>query len=134
MAVDPKTPQGENPEVHPVAEALGSRPDEDIVKGPPAADDAYFVRVGSTDDPFEADLLTDALDEAQIPVIARASRDHVVDTLVVAAPNFWDVMVPREYADRARELVEARKQKIESEADDAGRAAEEEAEGGTSTP
>jgi hypothetical protein len=130
MAVDPKVPQGENPEVHPVAEALGSRPDEDIVKGPPAADDAFFVRVGSADDPFEADLLTDALDEAQIPVIARASRDHVMDTLVVTAPNFWDIMVPREYEERARGIVEMRKVTIERDADDAARAAEEEAEGG----
>ena len=124
---DREVPKGETQEVHPVAEPLGSRPDEDIVKGPPAADNARFVTVGSADDPFEADLLTDALDQVEIPVIARASRDHVLDTLVVPAPNFWDIMVPQEHAARARELVEAKKRDLERNAAEAEAAAKKKA-------
>ena len=134
MAADKEVPPGTNPEVHTVAEPLGSRPDEDIVKGPPAADDARFVKVGSADDPFEADLLTDALDEAEIPVAARSTRDMVMDTLVNPAPMSWDILVPAEFEARARSIVEARSRAIEEGAADAARAAEEEEAATEGTP
>lgn len=126
MAADTKVPMGGNEDVHPVAEALGSRPDEDIVKGPPAANDARFVRVGSASDPFAADLITDALDEAEIPVVARSSRDHLLDTLVVPAPNSWDILVPQEFEARARTIVAERHAAMVENEDAAAQAAEEE--------
>jgi hypothetical protein len=121
-----EVPLGANQDVHPVPEALGSRPDEDIVKGPPARDDARFVKVGSADDPFEADLLTDALDEAEIPVAARATRDMLMDPLVVPAPIAWEILVPAEFEARARAIVAEKSAAIEAGAGDAARAAEEE--------
>lgn len=126
MAADKEVPAGTNPEVHTVAEPLGSRPDEDIVKGPPATNNARFVKVGVADDPFEADLLTDALDEVGIPVAARSTRDMVMDTLVNPAAIAWDILVPEEFEARARAIIEAKSKEIEDAAADAARAAEEE--------
>lgn len=134
MTADKEVPTGTTPEGHAIAEPLGSRPDEDIVKGPPAADNARFVKVGSADDPFEADLLTEALDEAKIPVAARSTRDMVMDTLVNPAPIAWDILVPQEFEDRARAIIEAKSREIEEEAPAAVRAAEEEEAANERTP
>jgi len=104
---------------------LGTGGDEDIVRGPLAADDAVFVRVGTADDPFEADLITAALEDASIPVAARAQKDHLMDPLVNPNPPFWVVMVPSEYEAKAREIVERCHAELRARAPEMERAAEE---------
>jgi hypothetical protein len=103
----------------------GAHGDQDIVKGPPASPDARFVRIGVADDPFTADLLADALAEADIPVLARADRDQLLDTLVDPAPGAWEIMVPETAAERAGLLLRERQAELDAE-DMADQAEEEE--------
>ena len=105
---------------------LGSYGDQDILRGPPATDDTEFVTIGQADDPFEADLLTAALDEAGITVAARAQRDHLVDTLVNPNKPFWAIQVPAQDEVRAREILEWRQAEMRAMEPAAEEAAEEE--------
>ena len=109
-------------------EELGAGGDQDIVKGPAASEDARFVRIGEAEDPFTADLLADALAEAEIPVLARAGRDQLMDTLVDPAPGAWEILVPEDMAPRATVLLEQRRAELDAE-DMASDAEEEEREG-----
>lgn len=110
------------------AEELGSHGDQDIVKGPAASEDARFVRIGVADDPFTADLLAEALAEEKIPVLARADRDQLMDTLVDPAPAAWEILVPDSVAERAAALL--RQRQAELDAEDMAAEAEEEEERG----
>ena len=104
---------------------LGTGGDQDIVRGPMAPDDATFVRIGTADDPFEADLITVALEEASIPVAARAQKDHLMDPLVNPNAPFWALMVPAEYEAQARAIVERCHAELRERAPEMERAAEE---------
>ena len=105
---------------------LGTAGDQDIVKGPRATDDAVFVRVGTAEDPLEADLLTTALDEAGIPVVARAQKDHLLDPLVNPNVPFWAIMVPDEFGQRARAILDERRRELRASEPEFERAADEE--------
>lgn len=120
MAERPQVPAA------PVEHELGTAGDQDIVKGPRASDDALYVRVGAAEDPLEADLLTTALAEADIPVVARAQKDHLLDPLVNPNVPFWAIMVPEEFALRAQAIVDARRAELRAEAPLLERAADEE--------
>lgn len=104
----------EDRSTHPPKHELGTAGDQDIVRGPRASDDATFVPVGSSQDPFEADLLTTALADEGIPVVARAQKDHLVDPLVNPAPQSWVLLVPAEHERKARALVEERRAELEA--------------------
>jgi len=110
----------------PVEHELGSTGDQDIVKGPRATDDDVFVRVGTAEDPLEADLLTTAIEEAGIPVVARAQKDHLLDPLVNPNVPFWAILVPDEYAQRARAILEQRRAELRADEPVLERAADEE--------
>jgi Putative prokaryotic signal transducing protein len=105
---------------------LGTSGDQDIVKGPRATDEAVFVRIGTAEDPLEADLLTTALDEAGIPVVARAQKDHLLDPLVNPNVPFWAIMVPSEFAGRAQAIVDERIRELRAEEPALAQAADEE--------
>ena len=105
---------------------LGTGGDQDIVRGPLASDDTRFVRVGTADDPFTADRLTAALEDAGIPVVARAQRDHLLDPLVNPHRAFWVVLTPEERAAEARAIVDRCHAEMRARAAELERAAEEE--------
>ncbi len=105
---------------------LGTAGDQDIVKGPRATDDAVFVRIGTAEDPLEADLLTTALDEAGIPVVARAQKDHLLDPLVNPNVPFWAIMVPDDFGQRGRAILEERRRELRASEPEFERAADEE--------
>lgn len=105
---------------------LGTHGDQDIIKGPAASEDAVFVRVTTTEDIFEADLLTDALADEGITAAAFAQKDHPVDPLVRPALPWWVIEVPREDAARALAIVEARRAELKAVEPMAEVAAEEE--------
>lgn len=104
---------------------LGTSGDQDIIKGPRAGDDARFVPVGSAEDPFAADLITSALGDEGIPVAARAQKDHLLDPLVNPNRAFWVVLVPDEYAERARRIIEVTLDEMHAQQVELERAAEE---------
>jgi len=115
-----------HPEASPVPDhELGTSGDQDIVKGPLAGDDAQFVRVGTADDPFAADLIATALEDAGIPVVARAQKDHLLDPLVNPNRAFWVVLVPDEHAEVARRIVERCHADLRAQEAELARAAEE---------
>lgn len=99
---------------------------EEIRRGAHANPTARFVRVGTAEDPFEADLLADALEEAGIDVLARARRDAPVDTLVMPASPWWELLVPEPDAERAAKIVAERHEELAARADEAAAAAEAE--------
>lgn len=55
---------------------------------------------------YEGDLLRDRLDDAGIPAVVLTQRDHA-HSLNVGTISSVKVMVPPEYVEKARELIES---------------------------
>lgn len=98
---------------------------------PGEVDTRRFVRAGTVDDPMSADQVSRALDEAGIPVFARARRASSVDALTEGSTlPWWELLVPEEFVARAERLIAEQVQSIEANAPEAKRQAElEELEG-----
>lgn len=94
-------------------------------------DTRKFVRAGTAEDPLSAERFSDLLEEAQIPVFARARRAGTVDNITggLLTP-WWELLVPEEHLAKATSIIEEARREIEEQADEAGRAAEDEAEKG----
>ncbi len=87
-----------------------------------------FVVVGPAEDPFEADAFAAALEEAQIPVLARMRRGGTMDSLTEAAQGrWWEILVPADLKQKAAELMARRHEELVAAESEAGEAAEEEA-------
>lgn len=98
---------------------------------PGEVDTRRFARAGTVDDPMSADQVSRALDEAGIPVFARARRASSVDTLTSGSTlPWWEILVPEEMVARAEVLISEQLASIEHNAPEAKRQAElEELEG-----
>ena len=90
-------------------------------------DPGEFELAISADDQMEAQLLVAVCEEAGIPVILNSRRGGTVGTLASPVDGF-DLLVPRSELERARRLLEERKQVLEADPDGAARAAEDEEE------
>jgi FAD/FMN-containing dehydrogenase len=88
-------------------------------------DPGEFVLAVVAEDQMEAQLLVTACEEAGIPVILQSSRSGPVGTIASPVDGF-NLLVPRKQLDRARALLEERKEALESDPEGAARAAEEE--------
>lgn len=94
---------------------------------PGERDTRRFVRLDSAEDPLTAEQLVAALTEAKIPAFARPRRAGSVDGLTTASSGpWWEIVIPEQHMERAREVVAKQRAQIEASADEAGRAAEEE--------
>lgn len=94
---------------------------------PGQRDTREFVRVGTADDMLTADDYVQLLEDAHIPVIAHAHRGGTVDALTTGVVNdWWEVLVPREHAARAAELISREQAALAATAEEAALAAEEE--------
>jgi hypothetical protein len=90
-------------------------------------DTRKFIRAGTAEDPLSAEQVTRALDQAGVPVFARPRRTGTVDNITGGtAMPWWEILVPEEHLARATALLAEARAEMESNADDAGRAAEEE--------
>src|SRR5947209_6526364 len=59
------------------------------------ADTRKFVRAGEADDPLTADELVEIIEQAGIPVMARARRGGVVEPISSPSLHGWfDLLVP----------------------------------------
>lgn len=98
---------------------------------PGDTDTRRFVRAGTAEDPLSAEQFTRSLQAAGISVFARARRESAVDALTSGSTMpWWELLVPEESLDAARRLIDDERAKVEANAAEAGRAAdEEEAEG-----
>jgi len=78
---------------------------EKIVKQRQSEDDEVFVPVMSLEDQFEADVMKDALEKEQIPVLIRSFRDTSFDGIFESQKGWGVVMVPDEFRQRAKEVL-----------------------------
>ncbi len=100
--------------------------DPDPEDSPELPDDpGEFELAVSADDQMQAQLLISACEEAGIPVILKSRRSGPVGTIASPVEGF-DLLVPRTQVERARRLMEERKQALEADPDGAARAAEDE--------
>ena len=60
-----------------------------------------FVRAGIAGDRFEADVMKDALEKENIPVLVRSFQDTSFDGLYVSQKGFAVIEVPEQFKDRA---------------------------------
>jgi hypothetical protein len=81
---------------------------------------------GTAEDPLTADRLVDALADEGIDGFANPRRGGSVDALTSPANPWWEIRVPEEWVARAQVILEKERANIESGAEDAARAAEEE--------
>ncbi len=93
---------------------------------PGERDTRKFVRAGTTEDPLSSEQLVRVLEELEIPVFARPRRGGTVDSLTSGASPWWEILVPEEHVVRASEVIAQERARMESGAEDAARAAEEE--------
>ncbi|MDR3556182.1 MAG: DUF3786 domain-containing protein [Syntrophobacteraceae bacterium] len=64
-----------------------------------------YVNVHTLADRFEADVITDALEQEGIPVIVRQFMDTAYSNIFVHQKGWGRIMVPKEQADLAREII-----------------------------
>jgi hypothetical protein len=93
---------------------------------PRELDERRFVVAGTAEDPLTSERLEQVLQNAQIPVFPRARRGGTVDNLSTPEAPWWEILVPEDRLAKAAELIRQERARIESEAEEAGRAAEEE--------
>ena len=94
---------------------------------PHERDTREFLRVGTAEDPLSAEQFVRILEAERIPVFSRPRRAGTVDVLTTGNPMpWWEILVPEEHTQRAAELLAQEKARLESSADEASRAAEEE--------
>jgi hypothetical protein len=66
-----------------------------------------FVKIATVNDRFEADVLRDALEKEQIPVLIRSFQDTSFNGIFIPQKGWGVVEVPEEHSAQARELIEA---------------------------
>jgi hypothetical protein len=94
---------------------------------PHERDTREFVRVGTAEDPLTSEEFVRVLEAEQIPVFSRPRRGGTVDVLTTGVQRpWWEILVPEEHAARATELLVQEKERLDSTADEAAQAAEDE--------
>lgn len=93
-------------------------------------DTRRFTPAGTADDPLTQEALVKVLEAERIPVFARARSGGSVDMITGPSPEWWEILVPEELADRARQIIDSEKEKVKATEEEASRAAEEEATAG----
>jgi hypothetical protein len=97
---------------------------------PRELDERRFVVAGTAEDPLTSERFEQVLQNAQIPVFPRARRGGTVDNLSTPEAPWWEILVPEDLLAKAAELIRQERARIESGAEEAGRAAEEEEQEG----
>lgn len=72
--------------------------EDDVTEGP-------WVRVHTLGNRFEADLLVYAMEQEAIPVRLRTYEETPYDGLFVPQRGWGALFVPRDFEERARELI-----------------------------
>lgn len=97
------------------------------LRNPGERDTRRFVSAGVAEDPLSAEQFVRVLEAENIPVFARPRRGGAVDALTSPTHAWWEILVPEEQHATAAGLLVQEKARMESGAEEAGRAAEEEA-------
>ena len=68
-----------------------------------------FIRVETIENQFEADVIKNALENEQIPVMVRSFHDTAYDGIYIPQKGWGSVLVPEEHKEKAREIIAALK-------------------------
>jgi hypothetical protein len=90
-------------------------------------DPRRFLLVTTVEDPLTAEQYAAVLGEAKIPVDVRAQQAGTVDIITDGVLPFWEIYVPEHALTKATRLIAEAHETIEASADEAAKAAEEEA-------
>ncbi len=74
-----------------------------------------YVKVHTLSNRFEADVITGALRQEGIPVIVRLFEETPYTGLFIPQKGWGRIMVPKEMADLAREIISGLAEEIESD-------------------
>ena len=70
-----------------------------------AEQEIEYVQVHTLSDRFEADVITDALKQEGIPVLVRQFMETAYSNIFVSQKGWGRILVPKETADLAREII-----------------------------
>jgi hypothetical protein len=76
-----------------------------------------FVKVETIENQFEADVLKNALEKEQIPVMVRSFHDTAYDGIYIPQKGWGIVLVPEEHKARAQEIIAALKSSFNNDDD-----------------
>jgi hypothetical protein len=76
-----------------------------------------FVKVETIENQFEADVLKNALEKEQIPVMVRSFHDTAYDGIYIPQKGWGIVLVPEEHKARAQEIIAALKGSFKNDDD-----------------
>jgi hypothetical protein len=89
------------------------------------SDPGEFEVAVAADNQIEAELFISACEEAGIPAMLQSPRSGPVGTIASPVDGF-NILVPRRDLERARQLLQERKEALEADPEGAARAAEDE--------
>lgn len=98
--------------------------DEDGTVRETPDDPGEFQVAASVPDPFEADLLSRALEDAGIPAIVHSPHAGMVGK-IDSPVEVYNLLVPARDLDRAQSLIAERRAALEADPEAAARAAED---------
>ncbi len=87
-----------------MTESASERPAIPVCNGGQLAETQY-VKVHTLSNRFEADVIADALRQEGIPVLVRSFEETPYTGLFVPQKGWGRIMVPKEMADLAREII-----------------------------
>ena len=70
-------------------------------------DQEIFVKVKTVENEFEADIIRDALEKEDIPVLVRNFHDTSFNGLFIPQKGWGIILVPEEYREDAKNILEA---------------------------
>ena len=70
-------------------------------------DQEVFVKVKTVENEFEADIIRDALEKEDIPVLVRSFRDTSFDGIFIPQKGWGIILVPEEHREKAKNVIEA---------------------------
>ena len=91
-------------------ELIGSEEYAALAEKRARQDADVFVKVATVGDQFEADVIRDALEKEQIPVLIRSFQDTSFDGIFIPQKGWGIVEVPENAAPQARRIIEQLRQ------------------------
>jgi len=65
-----------------------------------------FVKIKTVDDPFAADVIKDALEKEEIPVLVRSFQDTSFNGIFIPQKGWGILLVPDEFREKAKKIIE----------------------------
>jgi hypothetical protein len=86
--------------IHPKGPAISAGTGEEVTEAEP-----QYIKVHTLSNRFEADVITEALEQEGIPVLLRSFVETPYSGLFVPQRGWGRIMVPKQMADRARAII-----------------------------